>query len=94
MRHEGLFDPNVDPLVPGGITEEQKRDLESRGWGRATTQYHVTNAGIGFKDDSRPGGVVLKLVDVPEGVEYLYNPDDGTAMLTACGNPTCWRYLT
>ena len=58
-----------------------------------TTQYNVTNAGVAFRDVSRPSGVVPKLVDIPAGVDYMFNPEVGTAVLLGCGNETCWRYL-
>ena len=89
-----MFDASVDPLVEGGLTEDHQNELENQGWKRATTQYNVTNAGVAFRDVSRPSGVVLKLVDVPAGVDYMmFNPEDGTAAILGCGNETCWRYL-
>ena len=93
MRHMGVLDPTVDPMVEGGISEEQQRDLESQGWRKEVTKYRVSNAGVVFRDESRPAGVVLKLVDIPEGIDYMYNPEDGTAIILSCGNATCWRYL-
>lgn len=93
MKHFGMLDSTVDPLVPGGLTKKQQEELRRKGWGEETTRYDVRNVGIGFSSPDLPGGVIFKLVDVPAGTRYMYNPEDGTAIIMDCGNPSCWRYL-
>ena len=93
MKHMGVLSADVDPVVPGGVPEESLAPLLDKGWIRGTTKYDVTNAGVAFSDPELPGGVVLRLVDIPAGTDYIANPSEGTAIILGCGNATCWRYL-
>ncbi|HDR8937055.1 hypothetical protein LGM38_17735 [Burkholderia vietnamiensis] len=93
MKHMGMYDPAVDPVVPGGLTSQQIADLKSAGWKPEITRYDVVDAYMTFSDPKMPGGVTLRRVSVPAGTEYLYNAEEGTAIVIACGNKTCWRHL-
>ena len=93
MKHMGDFDAAVGALKKGGLTPEDKLKLTSAGWRPEITRYDVTDAYIAFADESLPGKVTLKRVSVKAGTEYWYNADEGIAILSSCGNPTCWRHL-
>ena len=87
MKHIGVFDANRDPLKPGGLSSEECQLLESRGWRKAKTKKLSQNVTVAFADPTLPGFTTLRKVDIPEGVEYYYNPEDGAVILKECGNP-------
>jgi hypothetical protein len=89
----GMFDPMIDALKPGGMSDEEVANLLARGWKEEVTRYDVTDAYLAFSDTSLPGGVTLRRVSVPAGTQYLYNAEEGIALVRSCGNPTCWRHL-
>ena len=93
MKNMGNFDPNWKPVVPGGLTDEQKKTLMHAGWKAETTGYDVVDVDVGFVEPDVPGGFLLYKVNVPAGTDYLYNRETGAALLSSCGNPTCWRWL-
>lgn len=93
MKNMGLFDPSIDPVKRGGLTETDIRELESKGWKKGITTELAQDVAIGFSAPHLPTGFILQNYSVPEGTEFLYNPIDETAIITRCGNPTCWRYL-
>jgi hypothetical protein len=93
MKHMGIFDPAVDAMVPGGLKPQQIAALIGAGWKPEETRYDVVDAYMTFADPSMPGGVTLRRVSVKAGTKYLYNADEGTAIVISCGNKTCWRHL-
>ena len=94
MKNMGTFDPSWNPVVPGGLSDEQISELKKKGWKEEVTYKISTDVDIGFSDPSMPGGFSFYKFDIPAGTKYLYNPDDGRAAIVGCGNPTCWRWLT
>ena len=93
MKNMGTFNPNRKPVKPGGLTKEDREKLEVIGWKREVTGYDVTDVDIGFAEPDLPHGFTLFKFNVPAGTEYYYNAADGAAVLSDCGNPTCWRWL-
>ncbi len=96
MTNIGLFRPggvHMNPVVPGGLTAEHTRDLEAKGWKPSITKTLLKDVDVGFADPEMPGGFTFRKVDIPAGTAYYYNPADGRAILSSCGNPTCWRWL-
>jgi hypothetical protein len=93
MKNMGMFESSRNPVKKGGLTNEDIKDLESKGWKHGTTEIEVKDVAIGFEASHLPTGFILQNYTVPAGVAYLYNPEDETAIILACGNPTCWRYL-
>lgn len=93
MKNMGTFDPNWKPVIKGGLSDKDKARLLAAGWKMEVTGYDVKDADVGFAETDVPGGFLLYKVNIPAGTEYFYNPETGAAMLTGCGNPTCWRYL-
>jgi hypothetical protein len=93
MKHMGMFDPNVDAEVPGGLTAQDESNLVNLGWKKETTRYDVVDAYVVFSDKRMPGGTTLRRVSVPAGTDYYYNADEGIAIIISCGNKTCWRHL-
>jgi hypothetical protein len=93
MKHMGMFDAGRDALKPGGLTDQDKRNLEAKGWKPEVTRYDVQDAYMAFADPSLPGGTTLRRISVPAGTAYYYNANEGIAIAVGCGNPTCWRHL-
>ena len=94
MKNMGTFDPNWNPVKKGGLTEADKQELLQSGWKNEVTQYEMKDVDIGFADNTVPTGFLLYKFNVPAGTDYYYNSATGAAILTTCGNPTCWRWLT
>ena len=94
MKNMGKFDPNWKPVKMGGLTEEDKKKLLEAGWKNEITRYETKDVDIGFIDPDIPTRFILYKFDVPEGTDYYYNSSTGAALLTNCGNPTCWRWLS
>ena len=90
----GTFGPNWKPVKKGGLTKVDKKALRDAGWKKEITGYEMKDVDIGFADDDILTGFILYKFNIPAGTEYYYNKETGAAMLSACGNPTCWRWLT
>jgi len=93
MKNMGMLNPNLKPIKAGGLSAHEVDYLKSQGWIEGITDQDVHEAPIGFAAPEIPGGYTMHNYSVPKGTAYLYNPDDERAILMACGNPTCWRYL-
>ena len=93
MKNLGTFDPDWNPVKPGGLTKDDISNLETRGWKHETTGYDVEGVDLGFVDPEIPSGFILYKVNVPKGEKYMYHPEHGGAIMMSCGNPTCWRHL-
>ena len=94
MKNMGIFDPSWKPVIPGGLSDSDKKNFENLGWKHEVTYKISKDVDIGFADNDVPGGFSFYKFDVPEGTPYMYNPRDGRAVISGCGNPTCWRWLT
>lgn len=93
MKNQGVLDVNQNPTKAGGLTKSDIKYLKDLGWKEGVVEKKAKDVAIGFAAPELPGGFTLHNYDVPKGTEYLYNPKDERAILKACGNPTCWRYL-
>jgi len=93
MKNHGRFDPTIFPVKSGGLTDDDIEKLEKQGWRQEKTQYDVEGADLGISDPDMPIPFLIRKFDIPAGTEYFYNPKTGEAVLTSCGNPTCWRHL-
>ena len=93
MKNMGIFDPNWNPIMPGGLTEHDVGHLKRLGWLEGTTEVDAPDVPIAFSAPELPGRVTMHNFSVPKGTRYLYNPKDERAVLLDCANATCWRYL-
>ncbi|MCU7922169.1 MAG: hypothetical protein KZQ88_05670 [Candidatus Thiodiazotropha sp. (ex Dulcina madagascariensis)] len=87
MKHYGIFDANRDPLKQGGLSSQDRQLLESKGWRKGVTLKLYKDVTVAFADSEISGLSTLRKVDVPEGVDYYYNPDENSVIFTDCGNP-------
>ena len=87
MKHYGLFDASRDPLKQGGLSPEDRQRLESKGWRKGVTRKAYKDVKVAFSNPDIEGLSVLRKVDVPEGVDYYFNPEDNSVIFTDCGNP-------
>ena len=93
MKNIGKLDTSWNPIKPGGLTGDDINKLTEAGWKKEVTGYDVEGVDITFNDPEVPTGIVLYKVDVPKGTEYFYHAGHGGAILSECGNATCWRHL-
>jgi hypothetical protein len=93
VKNMGILDPNLNPVRAGGLSPHEIGYLKKQGWKEGTTKKLVAEAPIGFSAPHIPGGFTVHNFSVPKGTKFLYNPVDERAIILACGNPTCWRYL-
>ncbi|MDN0082426.1 hypothetical protein QU487_06615 [Crenobacter sp. SG2305] len=93
MKNMGVLDHNLNPVRAGGLSQHDIDHLKRQGWVEGVTTKDVSDCAIGFSAPDMPGGFTMHNFSVPAGTAYLYNPVDERAVLLACGNPTCWRYL-
>ncbi|EKN6161981.1 hypothetical protein ACLMPM_03730 [Yersinia enterocolitica] len=93
MKNMGVINFNWNPIRAGGLSQHDIDHLKQQGWVEGITDKDVDEAPIGFTAPDIPGGYTMHNFSIPAGTKFLYNPDDERAIITACGNPTCWRYL-
>lgn len=86
MKHCGVFDPNVDPVIPGGLTQEDKQSLQAMGFEELRMVADDPDAVVGFANPRLPGGIEMRKVTVPAGTPFLLNRDTGAVVLAECGN--------
>ncbi|WP_155773727.1 hypothetical protein [Methylorubrum extorquens] len=88
MRHHGLFDPSVDPRIPGGLTQAHEEKLKALGFEEGIVDKEVADAVVVFKGGDLPDAVELRQVTIPVGTRYLANMESGKVFLADCGNET------
>lgn len=93
MKNMDVLDTNWNPVRAGGLSKHEIDYLKQQGWVEGKTKKLVREAPIGFTAPHIPGGFTMHNFSIPKGTKFLYNPVDERAVITACGNPTCWRYL-
>ena len=88
MQHVGTLDRTLDPIRQGGLSPEDRELLLARGWERRHTNRDLKDRVVAFSNPDLPGGVILRLVDIPEGTEYFSSKEREASVLAACGNAT------
>lgn len=93
MKNMGVLNPYWNPVKAAGLTQTDIDYLAKAGWKHHTVEDDVPDAPVGFAAPEMPGGYTMHNVSIPKGTEVMYDPDTERAVILACGNPTCWRYL-
>ena len=81
-----------NPVIEGGLSEEQIQEALQGGWKKSVTQNDHDNIDTVFADPSNPAGFSIAPAWIPAGTPYLWHLD-GRAVYASCGNPSCWRWL-
>ena len=93
MKHYGMFDPSVDPIIPGGFTKAHTNDLKERGFIETTLDAEAPDAIVAFRNSDLPGGVELRKVTVPVGTPILVHPETGNIYASSCGNTVVIEHI-
>lgn len=89
----GAFDPSRSPVMPGGLTPADIKQLQAKGWKAGTTDKVNSDAYMVFRSSDTPGGFAVWRTTINPGISIIFDPKSGHAATTNCGNPTCWRWL-
>ena len=81
-----LFDPNWNPMKKGGLTDDEVKELENRGWKKDVTNRLVEDAPVVFADPDNPTGVMIRRVTIPVGTQIIHNENTDDIILMGCGN--------
>jgi hypothetical protein len=97
LANIGTQDPRWNPVVSGGISKKDLHsalaDVETNSWEEGKTTTGHTDVYMVFRASDVPGGFAVWRTTVPAGTEYIFDRRTGHAAASACGNPTCWRWL-
>ena len=86
MKHMGMLDFAVDPVMPGGLAESDRASLLANGWTKEVTAAEVKDAYLTFADPELPGGVAVRRVSIPAGTVYFKNTAKNAVVVDGCGN--------
>ena len=87
-----IFSLDESPIINGGISEKHLIEAINTGWKKGEVTEDYPSVDIVFKDDTNPIGLSIRPTFVPKGTKFIWHPD-GRAVVAACGNPTCWRWM-
>ncbi len=85
MEHIGQYDPTYNPIIPGGLSDDDRKQLENSGWKRGITSIEIKNVIVTFKNSDLPGTVMLEKTDIPTETEYYHHPRDHRIIFTKSG---------